>query len=285
MTTATRYSARDLVDASIQIASPPVVYEQLMRVIHDPRSGAADVAGVISDDQGLTARVLKVVNSAFFSLPFKVDSVTTAVRVVGTSQIRDLAVATSVMSMFDDVDEDLLDLKSFWHHSLGTGVTARVFAAHRGEDNIERFLVAGLLHDLGKLIMIMNAAPGMSAALTESTETGRPLLECEKEHVGCHHAQVGGMLIEKWNFPPALTQAVAYHHHPRRADRFPVEAAAVHVADMISIGMQWGRGGQARVPQLDPGAWDTLGIDPSVIPSLLEDASRQLDAAIQLITG
>lgn len=275
--------AEELARHAAQISSPPVVYEKLMQVINDPRAGAADVARVISEDQGLTVRVLRVVNSAFFSLPWKVDTVSAAVRVVGTSQVRDLAVATSIMTAFYDVPSDLLDLKSFWKHCLSTGVTARIFARHRGEDNVERFLVAGLLHDIGKLVMVTGAPTQMRAALEQARATGEPLSDCEREHVGCTHAQVGGALIEAWNFPAALHEAVLYHHQPQRASRFPVETAAVHVADLIANALGWGRSGQRFAPRLEESAWSTLGIQAILLPTFIEDAERQLDAALHLI--
>lgn len=285
MTTATVSPAEDLVAAAVTISSPPLIYEKLMRVINDHRSGAADVARVIVEDQGLTARVLMVVNSAFYGLPMRVDTVTTALRVVGTSQIRDLAVATSVMGLFKNVPGDLLDPVAFWHHCLGCGVTARVLAGHRREDNVERFFVAGVLHDIGKLVMLMSAPEKARAALEDAKKTGRGLSECEREHLGCTHAQVGAALMDKWNFPPALREAVAYHHRPTRARHFPIEAAAVHLGDLVSNALGWGHGGQPRTPRLDEAAWDALGLDVALVPSMIDEAERQLDEAVQLIAG
>ena len=285
MSTATVSRAESIVAGAVKIASPPLIYEKLMQVINDHRSGAADVARVIVEDQGLTARVLMVVNSAFYGLPVRVDTVTTAVRVVGTSQIRDLAIATSVMEMFDDLPADLLDPVAFWQHCLGCGVIARVLAGHRRENNVERFFIAGVLHDIGKLVILMSKPEKARAALEDAKETGRSLVECEREHVGCTHAQVGAALLDKWNFPSALREAVAYHHQPTRARAFPMEAAAVHLGDLVSNALQWGHSGQPRAPLLDEAAWDTLGIDPALVPSVIVDGERQLDEAVQLLAG
>ncbi len=275
--------ANELIEAASTVASPPLVYQRLMQVIADPRAGIADIGRVISEDQALTARVLKLVNSALFSLPWKVDTVTEAVRVVGISQIRDLATATSIISMFDDVPEDLVSPSSFWSHSLGCGVIARVLARHRGEDNPERFLVAGLLHDIGRLIMMMHAAEEIREALGEARRAGIDLTESERTHVGCDHALVGGKLLSKWNFPAALEEAVRYHHDPRRADRFPTETATVHVSDLMASALGWGSSGRITAPVLLPSAWDTLGVDPAVVPRMLDDAEQQWLAVVQLI--
>lgn len=279
-----RERAEEMVRNAGSIGSPPLIYDRLVEVINHPRSGAGDIAAVISEDQGLTTRLLKVVNSAFFALPWRVDTVSAAVRVVGTRQIRDLAVATAVISMFDSIPDDLVDMESFWHHSLACGVTARTLASHRGEDNVERFFVAGLLHDIGRLIMFTQAGPQMWLAMDMAREDSTPLVESERSATGTDHAQVGGALMDSWNFPAALRESVRYHHEPRRASRFPVEAAAVHVSDVVANAMGWGRSGAAVLPPLDPAAWDTLGIETGLLPLILEDAERQLEAALHLVT-
>jgi putative nucleotidyltransferase with HDIG domain len=227
--------------------------------------------------------MLALVNSAMFALPWKVDSIGAAVRIVGTSQIRDLAVATSVLSLFEGVPDGLLDVDSFRHHSLACGVTARVLASQRGENNIERFFVAGLLHDIGRLVLIVGARDEMGAALDESRATGKDLRACEREHVGCTHDQAGAALMERWRFPDALREAVRFHHEPRRATRFPVEAAAVHVADVVAHILQWGRSGRPLVPRLDTSAWQVLGLATALVPIVVEEADRQIDASKHLI--
>lgn len=283
MSTATTSRAEDLVRGTVTLSSPPLIYNKLMQVLEDPRSSSNDLGNVISEDQGLTARILAVVNSALFSLPWEVEAISAAVRVVGTSQIRDLALATSVLSLFSDVPDDLLDVDGFRYHSLACGVAARVLAGHRGEDNVERFFVAGLLHDIGKLVLILNAAAETRAALEEALATGRDLRDCERESVGCSHDQVGDVLLERWRFPDALRESVRFHHRPQRASRFPVEAAAVHVADIMAHALGWGRSGQPVVPTFAAEAWDVLGLEEGVIPLLVDEMEHQLEAALNLI--
>jgi HDOD domain len=131
----------------------------------------------------------------------------------------------------------------------------------------------------------VNAADETRAALEEAQFTGRDLSECERRHVGCTHAQVGGLLVEQWNFPAALQESVRYHHTPERAQLFPSETAIVHVADVVANALEWGRGGRIAVPPFHPAAWDSLGLEPSLLASFIEDAERQLDAAIHLVSG
>lgn len=275
--------AREIAASAVTVASPPLIYERLVQVINDPRSGAADIALVISEDSGLTARLLKIVNSALFSFPRRIETVSQAVTVVGTSQIRELALATSVISMFDGIPTDVVDMRSFWHHSLACGVTARVAAGHRREDNVERFFVAGLLHDIGRLVLFMNESEEAGTAVRMAEEEELPLFLAERQLLGCDHAQVGEALMERWNIAPSFREAVGYHHEPARARRFPVEAAAVHVADAVAHGLAWGRSGETRVPPFDPAAWDTLGVELTLLPMILDEAERQTEAALHLL--
>ena len=127
---------RDLLGKKVELPSLPVVYDRLVTVLDHPRSGSADIARVISGDPSLTARLLKVVNSALFSFARKIETVTQAVTMVGTNQIRDLALATSVTTLFQDVPKELVDLKSFWRHSLGCAVVGRLIASERAEPNV-----------------------------------------------------------------------------------------------------------------------------------------------------
>lgn len=275
--------AERLVDQAKTVASPPLVYDRLVQVINHPRSGSVDIARVIGEDQGLTSRLLRVVNSAFFSFPRPIGNITQAVTVVGTSQIRDLALATSVMSMFDGMPEGTVDLKGFWHHSLGCGVTARAIASLRGEDNVERFFVAGLLHDIGQLIILMHAGAQESRAIALARESGRELCECEVEVLGCDHTRVGERLLERWHFPGSFREAIAYHHSPLLAPCYPVEAAVVHVAEVTAEAFRWGQSGEPRVPRFDPGALDVIGLQAAQVPHLIEEAERRLEGALHFM--
>ena len=283
MSPKTALQLQDLVQGSVRLASPPLIYERLMEVINHPRGGAADVAKVIREDSALTARLLKVVNSAFFSFPRRIDTVSQAVTVVGTSQVRDLALATSVVTLFKDIPPDLADMDGFWRHSLACGVGARVLAGFRRESNVERFFVAGILHDVGKLVLYLRAPEEAREAMETAREGAMLLHKAEWQVLGFDHTQVGEALLGLWNLPSILREAVHFHHHPLRATRFPVETAAVHTADVIANALGMGSGGEAYVPPLSPEAWDSLGIEVPFLPSAVEELERQFEAAVHLV--
>lgn len=278
-----RLRPQDLLADSPELGSPPLVYRRLVEVINHPRGGAGDVANVIREDTALTARLLKLVNSAFFAFPKKIETVSQAVSVVGTSQVRDLALATSVTDLFKGIPSDLIDVEDFWKHSLGVGVAARVLASLRSEANVERFFVAGILHDVGRLVLLMRAPRETADVIAASRARGTLLYETEREVLGFDHARMGGILMDHWKMPDALREAVRLHHDPRRAERYPMEAGTVHVADIIATALQLGSSGERLVPPVSAGAWASLGIDPGVMGFAVDDIDRQYSSAVHLL--
>lgn len=275
----------ELVRGVSQVASPPLVYQRLQEVINHPMSGAADIARVIREDMGLASRLLRVVNSAFFAFPRRIETISQAITVVGTTQIRDLALATSVMTMFRGIPSDLIDMESFWRHSLACGVGARIIASHRRDPGTERYFLAGLLHDIGRLIMFSEIGGTCREIMEESRTSGEPLNKVERTVLGFDHGHVGGALIEQWNLPGSLRESVEYHHRPRQATLYPTEAAAVHVADIMSIALGCGSSGETRLPPLIAEAWAHLGLDTATVPVILSEFEDQYEAGLQLIEG
>ena len=276
-------SARDLVDQCTTVASLPAIYHRLTEVMHDPFSSAGDFGSIVADDTGLTARLLQLVNSAFYGLPTKMDSVTQALSVVGTNQLHDLALATSVTTMFKDIPDDLVDMESFWKHSLGVGVCARALATQRREPNVERLFVAGMLHDIGRLIIYSGNPDGARATLERARKENQLLHVMERDVMGYDHASVGRMMLNAWGLPVGLQEPVGYHHEPKKAQRFPIEAAIIHVADILAHALLFGAGGEQYVPPLSHAAWYRLDGGESFSVGLLDEIDRQYQAAVQTI--
>jgi putative nucleotidyltransferase with HDIG domain len=275
--------ASDLLKGFQGVASLPGVYLRLSEVVSDPRASAADVGRVIAEDPGLTARLLRLVNSAMYGFPSRIETVSHAISIVGTAQLQDLALATSVIRLFARLPQQLVTMEAFWRHSVACGVISRSLATRRREANVERYFVAGLLHDIGRPIMYLQIPDQCRAMLTRSREARLPLFQVEQEDLGFDHSHVGHALLDQWRLPPALREAVAHHHHPDRAQRFPVEAAVVHVADLLANALALGSSGESGIPALEPSAWDVVGLAPSVVEDLLEECERHYEAAVQVI--
>jgi len=276
--------ARELVNGALEVPSLPMIFTRIDESVNNPRSSLADIGKIISEDSSLTARLLKIVNSAFYSFPSKIETISRAVTIVGTQQLRDLALATSVMKLFQGIPPELMDMEAFWKHSIGCGVTARVLATYRREANVERFFVAGILHDIGRLILCMKDPDWMKMAITRCRNNDELLFKIEYEELGFDHAAVGRVLLQNWKLPASLEETVAFHHNPEAATRYPIEAAIIHVADVISHVLQLGNSGERFVPPLSSNAWERLQMTPSQLASLCEQVDRQYQEATEWVS-
>jgi len=281
-----KWTAEKLVAQVKTVSSLPTVYLRLNEAVNDPHGSNRDIAHVLSEDPGLTARLLHIVNSAFYGFPSKIDTITRAVTVIGTKQLRDLALATSVIEMFDGMADDVVSMESFWQHSIACGVTARILATYRRENNVERFFVAGLLHDIGRLIMFMKIPELCQQALQESETSNTLLYEAEYKILGFDHANVGGLLLRQWQLPESTTNAVAYHHkpcHPRLDGAHHFDASLIHVADIIANSMQLGSSGERYVPPLNQDAWQKLGLPESILSPTIKQLEHQYMDAMHIV--
>ena len=276
--------ARELVNGALEVPSLPMIFTRIDESVNNPRSSLADIGKIISEDSSLTARLLKIVNSAFYSFPSKIETISRAVTIVGTQQLRDLALATSVMKLFQGIPPEQMDMEAFWKHSIGCGVTARVLATYRREANVERFFVAGILHDIGRLILCMKDPDWMKMAITRCRNNDELLFKIEYEELGFDHAAVGRVLLQNWKLPASLEETVAFHHNPEAATRYPIEAAIIHVADVISHVLQLGNSGERFVPPLSSNAWERLQMTPSQLASLCEQVDRQYQEATEWVS-
>ena len=265
----------DLIKNNNELPSLPAVFIKVNEAIEDPKSSMRDIAEIISCDQSLSARLLRLANSAFFGFFSKVDTISQAVTIIGTKQLRDLILATSVIQVFKDISTDLVDIKSFWEHSIGCGIASRLLASYQNEINVEHFFVAGLLHDIGRLILYWKNPEQMKDILFRASENDKLLHQVEREVMGYNHAEVGGLLLRQWQLPGNLEDPVKYHHNPTRAPNYPIDSGIVHVADMIVNGMEMGTSGERIVPPLDEHSWKNIRLSPSILEPLSNQLNEQ----------
>jgi HD-like signal output (HDOD) protein len=274
--------ALSLVRDAGPLASLPAVHSRLSEALADPLASATAIAAIIAEDAGLAARLLRLVNSPFYSFARPIDTVSRAVVLVGTRQIGDLALATCIMRMFHGIPTHFVDMEAFWLHGLATGVAARVIAMRRGETHVESLFVAGVLHDVGRLL-IYRAVPDLAREMLRSRREGELLVEVERELLGFDHADVGGVLLSAWKLPERLQAAVACHHRPESDTRASRESATVHVADIVAHALEVGTSGERLVPPLEPAAWEQLDLPASALASVVDQTERQLGAAMALV--
>lgn len=239
--------ARELVAGVRDLVSLPEAYLGIRSLMDDPQSTIEDFARAVQLDPALTARLLRVANSAFFGVSRKIETISLAVNLMGISRLHDLVLTTSVIGTFEQLALADLDLGNFWRHSLHTGILARMLAASSRTFDSERLFVGGLLHGIGELVMCLVAPVQYTAALERSRSTGATLEDSERELIGCDHVELGAELMRAWQFPPVLVAMCACQSEPWRSEEHARECALVHVARGI-----------ARTLEADPASNDPL---------------------------
>ncbi len=239
-------SILDLINRTLELPTLPDVLVKLNEVMDDPESSAEEVAQVISMDPSVSANILRIVNSAYFGLQVRVGSINLAVSIMGFKMTKKVALKAAIFSVFAKNAGSKIphfDPNRFWKHSIYTGTLARglgkkseIFSGHHPED----LYICGLLHDIGRIILLENATEAFSNVLETALTSGRSLIELEQEILGYTHADVGSVLAIKWYLPEDLTIAIRYHHSPERDPFHKSLSSLISLADQVA-GVQ-GRG-------------------------------------------
>jgi HD-like signal output (HDOD) protein len=259
----------------VSLISLPDIYYKIMDLLESRHCSAHHLAEVVSKDSSLAARLLRLVNSPLYGFSTRVDTVSRAIALLGLDKLTTLAQGIAVIRAFDSISSELLDMEKFWKHSIACGVYARLLASQQAELSEERFFVAGLLHDIGRLVLIKTWPEHFAGALRSSLKEKVPLHQAEKQVFGLDHAALGGMLCAQWRFPPGLGAMIQSHHAPGASDH-AFEASVVHMADIMAHAMGVGTSGNAFVPALDHRAWETLQFSPGTLSTITIQARHQL---------
>ncbi len=259
-----RVAAKREVRRIKNLPTVPGIVAKISRMVENPETSAAEVGRLISQDQVLSAKVLRMANSAFFGMSRKISSIPQALMILGFDVVKGLVLTSSV---FDMIQKSMAGL---WEHSIGCAAASGAVATALGRDDAEEILVAGLLHDLGKVVLALNMPEEMKQIREKVEKENFFFYEAENAVLDFHHGEVGQWLAEHWNLPESLAEPMRLHHSPERAVVFPESTAIVHIADIIIRGWGFGYAGDGLVPPVSMAAWEMLGLKTSDFPAILE---------------
>jgi putative nucleotidyltransferase with HDIG domain len=220
------------------LPTPPIVFHQIQKVISDPKVSSSQIAAILAEDPAMSVKVLKLTNSAFYGLSREIESVKEAVVIVGLEAIRNLVLSASVLDMFKGKAQDVEFQERFWRHSLATAFCSRIMARrlrHRGMVDPDAAFSAGLLHDIGKIVLCCFLSAEYKA-FDEAREKDSisPTYEVETSVLGYNHTQIGSLLASQWKLPHKIVEAVAYHHSPHIDDGSDPIAFVVYLGNLVA---------------------------------------------------
>lgn len=234
------------------VASPPEVYFKFKQAVENPESSFKDFSVIIHSDPALSLRLLKIVNSPFYGFSSRIETIDHAMSIVGLDQLMEMILATTVMDSFKGIPKDIIKMEDFWRHGIACGLACQFIAKYRGETELDRFYVSGMLHDIGSLVIFKKAPAKAKLIIEKCLDSELSLTEIETEVLGFHHGQVGGALLKAWRLPARLIEVAVCHHHPEKAERYRVDAYVTHVADAIVRNMGMGLLGEPGGHSVDP---------------------------------
>ena len=221
----------------------PSIYYSLVQTIQDPNASVDRVIGLIRLDQSLTTRILKLANSAFYGFNFKVETVEEAAQLIGLAEIQIVVLASSVIRAFHKIPPHLVNVLSFWQHSIACGAASSMLAERGGALQPERHFVGGLLHELGRLLLFLHAPKQSRLIMELSEKEGAESSAMEKRVMQFDHAELGAELAQVWKLPAIFSQMVGRHHAPNKSTASE-DVFFVHYADWIVSALGLGNGGE-----------------------------------------
>jgi putative nucleotidyltransferase with HDIG domain len=237
----------------------PAIALEVTRLAQSPLTGMSDLVRIIRNDPPLTAKILRVANSAFYGMPRRIESLNMALVVLGMREINSLVTCISVLKAFPGSTSRGFSRQEFWEHSAGCGEIARVIASklHIRLHGVE--FTAGLLHDVGKIVMDQYFHEDFMKTIDVARTEKLSSADAERKILGADHAEIGAWMADAWALPPAIVEAIRYHHQPHFAPEHKTLTAVVHLANLFTTAILKpdDRARMSEQISRDP-AWDIL---------------------------
>jgi len=261
---------------------PSMVFEAV-HLLHQPDITVERLTSSIQLDQAIVSKILRLVNSSFYGFQGRIGNLSQALVLLGFNAVRNAILSISILDIFSDLGKDF-DSRLFWLHAIGTGVICQVIGHQLKYPRVENLFVAGLLHDIGKLVIIKLFPEDFFKILKEVREKDISIIEAERAVLGMDHTEIGYRMAEKWKLPQEIQEALGFHHCPWNAKENRAMSATVCVSNCLCRALDIGCGGDALVPEIDPKVLTILGIEPLFIAGCLEDIDLEMERAKSFLT-
>jgi len=267
----------------IGLPTLPTIVAKMLTLVDNPRTSASSLSRLISTDQSLTARILKIANSAYYGYPRQIATVNTAIVVMGFNAVKEMGLSLSVFDMFADLSSVAhFDITQYWRHSIGCGIASKLIARRYYTDKHGEAFVAGLLHDIGKVIVNRYMHDEFVEIITTVAKDNDSYDDVEIKILGTHHGQIGSWLAEKWLLPVFISQAIQYHHFPWLAEKNQISVAIVSLADYLCHISNAGASGRINPLEIDEKTWNifrenNISIDVEAIKNMQNEFYLELD--------
>jgi putative nucleotidyltransferase with HDIG domain len=247
----------------------PGVIRKLNSLSDNEKSSIQEMARIVSSDQVLSARILRLANSPSYGF-YRVSTITNAMILLGVNVVKSLAIASSIFAVMEK------DNVGLWEHSLGVGVAANLIARKLGLPECEEIATAGLLHDIGKVIIRIKCSEAEKDILKLVNEQQIFIMEAERKIIDTDHAEVGGWLSKSWFLPDKLSEPIAFHHDVAKSQNYRIKTAVVHIADILIKASGFGNSGDSFVPPIQKIAWDLLKLNEQLLTELVNEVEDKL---------
>ena len=265
-----RTEIRNLIRDTKSLPTLPGIIARLGSLADNDKVSSQEMARVVSADQVLSAKVLRLVNSAFYGFPGRVSTVSNALILLGVNVVKSLAITSSI---FEIMEKNVVGL---WEHSMGVAVAANTISKALKLPDAEETATAALLHDIGKVIVKIKLQQDFSQLSALVDGKGYTMQEAEQNLLETDHAEIGGWLARSWLLPEKLIEPVAFHHQVEKSSAHRTKTAVVHLADVLIKASGFGFSGDRLVPQIQPVAWNKLGMTDALLETIIVEIEDKL---------